>query len=113
MKGYYTADYIPMFYDVPAALFTSDEFKGVSAEAKVLYGIMLKRASTSRESGWLDDDGRVYILISDDEICGFLGCTKERAAELLDELENKADLIMRSGDFLDDHIIYPKKFGNY
>lgn len=51
------------FYRIPKALFTDERFKSISAEAKILYGILLDRMSLSRKNGWLDEPGaRVYHL---------------------------------------------------
>ena len=47
------------FYRIPKALFTDERFKSISAEAKILYGILLDRMSLSRKNGWLDEQGRV------------------------------------------------------
>lgn len=47
------------FYRIPKALFTDERFKSISAEAKILYGILLDRMSLSRKNGWMDEQGRV------------------------------------------------------
>ena len=52
------------FYRIPKVLFTEKRFQGISAEAKVLYGLLLDRMSLSARNGWLDEEGRVYISIS-------------------------------------------------
>ena len=39
------------FYRIPKALFTEERFKLISAEAKILYGILLDRMSLSRRNG--------------------------------------------------------------
>ena len=36
------------FYRIPKVLFTEERFRSVSAEAKVLYGLLLDRMSLSR-----------------------------------------------------------------
>ncbi len=52
------------FYRLPKVLFTDPKFRGISAESKILYGLLLDRMSLSIKSGWLDKQGRVYILES-------------------------------------------------
>ena len=49
------------FYRIPKVLFTEKRFQGISAEAKVLYGLLLDRMSLSARNGWLDEEGRVDI----------------------------------------------------
>lgn len=50
------------FYRIPKVLFTDSRFKGLSVEAKVLYGLLLDRMALSVRNNWLDQDGRVYII---------------------------------------------------
>ncbi len=50
------------FYRIPKALFTDERFKPISAEAKILYGILLDRIGLSRKNNWLDENGRVFII---------------------------------------------------
>lgn len=52
------------FYRIPKVLFTDERFRSISAEAKVLYGILLDRMSLSQKSGWFDDADRVYIIFT-------------------------------------------------
>ena len=52
------------FYRVPKALLTDPRYKGVSIEAKVLYGLLLDRMSLSVRNGWMDKDRRVYIYFT-------------------------------------------------
>ena len=49
------------FYRIPKMLFTEEIFEALSTDAKVLYGLLLDRISLSRENGWMDDVGRVYV----------------------------------------------------
>ena len=49
------------FYRVPKVLFTNERFWNISADAKMLYGILLDRMSLSAKNGWIDKNGRVYL----------------------------------------------------
>ena len=81
------------FYRVPKVLFTEDCFWNVSTDAKLLYGILLDRMNLSARNGWLDEEGRVYIIFTIEEIKGALGCAEKKAVKLLDELEIQTDNI--------------------
>ena len=56
------------FYRIPKLLFTSEYFKNLSCEAKVLYGLMLDRMSLSIKNRWFDEEDRAYIFFSVEEI---------------------------------------------
>ena len=46
------------FYRIPKVLFTDPQFKPLSTDAKVLYGILLDRMSLSVKNEWFDKKGR-------------------------------------------------------
>ena len=50
------------FYRIPKLLITSEQFKDISVEAKLLYGLMLDRLSLSIKNGWFDSLNRAYII---------------------------------------------------
>ena len=50
------------FYRIPRLLIKDKRFKGLSSDAKLLYGLMLDRMSLSMKNGWLDDENRAYII---------------------------------------------------
>lgn len=52
------------FYRIPKVLFTEERFRNISAEAKVLYGLLLDRMSLSAKNGWLDKENQVYIIFT-------------------------------------------------
>ena len=56
------------FYRIPKILFTAECFKTISCEAKVLYGLLLDRMSLSIKNRWFDEEDRVYIIFTVEEI---------------------------------------------
>lgn len=52
------------FYRIPKALFQESRFQNLSTDAKTLYGILLDRMSLSAKNGWLDEQGRVFIIFT-------------------------------------------------
>lgn len=76
------------FYRVPKILFSEAYFKGLSVEAKVLYGLMLDRMSLSIKNQWSDDEGKVYINFSVENIQEYMGCSKNKAVAILKELDS-------------------------
>ena len=99
------------FYRVPKLLFTSERFWNLSTDAKMLYGLLLDRMALSQKNGWVDEQGRVYIIYTVENIMESLGCGNKKAIQLLAELENKANLILRKKQGLGKpNLIYVKKF---
>jgi len=70
----------------PASLSPANSSK-LSTDAKLLYGLLLDRMGLSAKNGWYDDQGRVYIYYTLDEIQADLGCGHEKAVKLLAELD--------------------------
>ena len=77
------------FYRVPRLLIKEERFKGLSSDAKLLYGLMLDRLSLSRKNGWLDQEERAYIYYTVDTIMEDLGCAKATCSKILAELDTK------------------------
>ena len=99
------------FIRIPTVLFSQKQFKNISPEAKVLYGILLKRMDLSAKNGWFDDQGRVYIICTLEEIMETLNCGNQKAVKLMDELEGKIGLIERKRQGLGKpNLIYVKNF---
>ena len=62
------------YFRVPKILFRNIKFKDLSTDAKTLYGILLDRMGLSVKNGWLDEQGRVYIIFPVQEVMDALGC---------------------------------------
>ena len=56
------------FYRIPKALFQEPRFQSLSTDAKTLYGILLDRMSLSAKNGWLDEQGRVFIIFTIEDL---------------------------------------------
>ena len=83
------------YFRVPKILFRDIKFKDLSTDAKTLYGILLDRMGLSVKNGWLDEQGRVYIIFPVQEVMDALGCADNKATKLFRELE-KFGLIERT-----------------
>ena len=99
------------FIRIPTVLFSNDRFRNISTEAKVLYGMLLKRMDLSAKNGWYDSEGRVYIIFTLEESMETLKCADNKATKLLNELEKDAGLIEKKRQGLGKpNIIYVKNF---
>lgn len=99
------------FLRVPKILLQHEAYKRVSAEAKLLYSLFLDRVGISIRNGWMDEQKRVYIIFTIDEIRDCLNCGRGKAIQLLNELEESAGLIERRRQGLcKPNLIYVKSF---
>ncbi len=101
------------FYRVPRLLIKDERFKGLSSDAKLLYGLMLDRMSLSIKNGWLDDGNRAYIIYTVDSMMEDLGCARATCVKVIKELDsdNGIGLIEKKRRGLGKpDIIYVKNF---
>ena len=75
------------FYRTPKVFYTDERFRGLSSDAKTVYGILLDRVSLSAKNGWADEEGRVYVYMTVSSIEEAMGCAHQKACGLLSELE--------------------------
>ena len=98
------------FYRIPKALFQEPRFQALSTDAKTLYGILLDRMSLSVKNGWLDEQGRAFIIFTIEDVKRALCCADNKATKLLRELE-KFGLIERKRRGLGKpSLVYVKNF---
>ena len=99
------------FYRVPKLLITGEQFKTLSMEAKLLYGILLDRVSLSLRNGWVDEQNHVYIIYTIEQIMQEMNCSNKKAVTMLAELEKKVALIEKKRQGLGKpNLIYVKNF---
>ena len=101
------------FYRVPRLLIKDARLRDLSCEAKLLYGLMLDRLSLSLKNGWLDDQNRVFIHYTLENIVDDLCCSTGKCVKVLAELDDKKGigLIERKKQGLGKpDIIYVKNF---
>ena len=101
------------FYRIPKVLFTDEYFQDLSTDAKVLYGLMLDRMGLSERNRWFDEEGRVYIIFTVEEVATYMNCGRVKGMKLLAELDMKKGigLIERvKRGFGQSDVIYVKNF---
>ena len=75
------------FFRLPKKLIRDKQFRTISSDAKILYGLLLDRMTLSQKNGWLDEEGRIYIIYTIEEIAEELYCSKRKAIQLMNELD--------------------------
>ena len=83
-----------LFFKLPKALMYESKYKEISANAKLLYGMLLDRTGLSIENDWFDEEDRAYIICEISEIEIFLKCARGTASKVLKELE-KINLVKK------------------
>lgn len=99
------------YYRIPKMLITDKQFRGITMEAKLLYGILLDRVSLSLKNGWVDENNHVYIIFTIEQIMQEMNCGNKKAVSLLSELEKKIHLVEKKRQGLGKpNLLYVKNF---
>lgn len=77
------------FLKVSEILVDGEEFKELSAEAIILYSMLLKRTGMSFKNNWIDKEGRVFIYFTVEEITKRRNISKPTSIKTLEELDSK------------------------
>lgn len=101
------------YIQLPTILLEDEMFSSLSLESIVLYSMMLNRISLSFKNGWIDEESRVFIYFTIEEVMNKLRCKTDKALKIMAELDvNKGiGLIERKRQGLGKPtIIYVKNF---
>ena len=98
------------FYRIPKALFQEQRFQSLSTDAKTLYGILLDRMSLSAKNGWLDEQNRVFIIFTIEDVKRSLCCADNKATKLLRELEEFGLIERKRRGLGRPSLVYVKNF---
>ena len=98
------------FYRIPKVFYTDKRFRGLSKDARVLYGILLDRVSLSAKNHWYDEAGRVYIICTLQSVMEMLGITDKTVTKLFVELERYGLIERKKRGQGRPIIIYVKNF---
>ena len=90
------------FYRIPKVLFTDEYFRNLSSDAKVLYGLMLDRMALSIRHQWFDEEGKVYIIFTVEQVIQYMNCGRDKAMKTLAELDTKKGIGLIEQQQLDE-----------
>ena len=99
-----------VFYKVPKILCTEAEFRELSSDAKLLYGLLLDRVTLSKRNGWFDSEGRIYVIFTIENIKCALNCADKKATRLLVELEEHGLIERKKQGLGKPALIFVKNF---
>lgn len=98
------------FYRIPRLLIKDEHFKGLSSDAKLLYGLMLDRMTLSMRNHWLDDSNRAYIVYSLNNVMEDINCSKPTCVKIMKELDSFGLIERKRKGLGKPDIIYVKNF---
>ena len=98
------------FYWIPRLLIKDQHFKGLSSDAKLLYGLMLDRMALSMKNHWLDNENRAYIIYSISNVMDDINCSKPTCVKIMKELDSFGLIERKRKGLGKPDIIYVKNF---
>ena len=102
------------FYLVPKLLIDHEAFDEVGYGAKMLYSMMLNRAALSaygsNAQDFTDDEGRVYIIYTIEEVMAKLRCSNKTAIKMMQQLDTIGLIEKKRRGLGKPSIIYVKDF---
>lgn len=76
------------YYQMPAVMLEDGHYQRLSANAKLLYAVLLNLVSLSQANDWIESGtNRIYIVCPQKEIAYRLGCSLRSAGKTVKELE--------------------------
>lgn len=76
------------YYQMPAVMLEDGHYQKLSANAKLLYSVLLNLVSLSQANDWIErGTNRVYIICPQKEIAYRLGCSLRSTVKIVKELE--------------------------
>ena len=92
--NYYEADnvYGALFFQFPKVLMYGEQYKHLSSDAKLAYMVLKDRLEYSLRNNWVDEEGHVYFIFTNQELMDLFNCSKGKLANVKKELE-KAGLL--------------------
>lgn len=98
MKSFYkftvnspAASYIPL----PRFLLQDEQLRDIRNDAKVLYALLLDRASVSRQNGYVEPDGTIRLYFTLEQAQKKLHRSRQSATRIFRELEYSGLIVRR------------------
>lgn len=101
---------VQSFTKLPNCLFETPTYQPLSNEAKILYAFILRRAELSRKNKWADEYGRIYLYYPICEVVGLLHCGRQKAINILRELQYAKLIDIKKQGCGKPNRIYPKSY---
>lgn len=74
------------FYSIPSIIIEDEEYKNMSLESKVLYGVLRNHLNDALFKGWVDEEDDIYFLYSIEYIAEYIDVSQKEAKKMLEDL---------------------------
>lgn len=85
--------YREKFFRVPKVFTTNEKYLSMSNDAKFGYAILLDRQELSIKNGWTDEEGNIYFVFSNKQLCKIWNCSEKTVIKIKNVLK-KAELLL-------------------
>ncbi len=99
--NYYEADnvYGALFFQFPKVLMYGEQYKHLSNDAKLAYMVLKDRLEYSLRNNWVDSEGHVYFIFTNQELMDLFNCSKGKVIKIKTELESIGLLVQKQMGF--------------
>lgn len=75
------------YYQIPQELFTNEKYKdNLNSDSKILYAFLLDRLTLSQKNHWVDNENRVYLIFTREEVQDKLGLSEKTVIKAFKQL---------------------------
>ena len=108
MDRFYTSNDATLneFYQLPKVLIHDEKYKSLTPREVLAYSILKDRHSVSLKNGWIDEQNRVYFILSDKELAEMLDTTPRTANKIKNALVDHELIYMKRQGFQKPNLIY-------
>ena len=100
------------FYLLPKELIDNKAFREVDYGAKILYSLMLNRASLSavNANDFTDDNGHIFIIYTIEQVMEDMNCARQKAIKMIQQLHDIGLIEKKRQGLNKPNLIYVKDF---
>ena len=91
--------YGALFFQFPKVLMYGEQYRYLSSEAKLAYMVLKDRLEYSLRNHWVDEEGHVYFIFTNQELMDLFNCSKGKLANVKKELEKAGLLYQKAMHF--------------
>lgn len=102
-------NYKQKFFKLPQVFFTNENYKTLSNDAKIAYAILENRLNLSIKNNWIDENGVIYFIYTNDNLMSILNLGKNKIIKIKKELESVNLLVQKRQGLNKPNMLYLMK----